>query len=75
MCLKYFLISDFGMGSAKHEDLPAGRGVFPQSGGGVWGSESGISCHQKHEEEPQFPQLCPLHQSGIIIFSLNPITY
>lgn len=52
------------MGPEEHEAVPAGLGVFTQPGGGVWGAEGGVSRHQEHEEEPQLPQLRPLHQSG-----------
>lgn len=55
---------DSSMGSEEHEALPAGGSVVSQPGGGVWGAEGGVGCHQEHEEEPQLPQLCPLHQSG-----------
>lgn len=58
------LFSDSCMGSEEHEDVPARSGVFPQSGGGMWGPEGGVCCDQEHEKEPQLPQLGPFHQSG-----------
>lgn len=55
---------DSSMGPAEHEALPAGCSVLTQPGGGVWGTEGGVSRHQEHEKEPELPQLRPLHQSG-----------
>lgn len=59
-----FMYPDSSMGPEEHEAVPAGLSVFTQPGGGVWGSEGGVSCNQEHEKEPELSQLCPIHQSG-----------
>lgn len=56
--------SDFGLGLAQHEVLPAGQCVVPQSSGGVRGRGGPLGYHQEHEKEPQLPGLRPLPQSG-----------
>lgn len=56
--------SDFGMGLAQHEVIPAGQCVVPQPGGGVWGRGGPLGHHQEHEKESQLPGLRPLPQSG-----------
>ena len=66
---------DPGVGAAQHEALRAGGRVLPQPGGGVWGSEGGVGCHQEHEEEPQLPQLRALHTSGEAELATHTHTY
>lgn len=56
--------SDPSLGLEEHEDVSAGRSVLAQPGGGVRWAAGGVGRHQEHEEEPELPQLCPLHQSG-----------
>lgn len=62
--LCFCVYADSSMGPEEHEAVPAGLSVFTQPGGGVWGTEGGVSGHQEPEKEPKLPQLCPLHQSG-----------
>lgn len=58
------LCADSRLGAEEHEDVPAGDRFVAQPGGGVRRPKDRVSGHQEHEEEPQLPQLGPLHPSG-----------
>lgn len=63
-CVCACVYSDSSVGPEKHEAVPTGCSVLTKPGGGVRRAAGGVGRHQEHEEEPQLPQLRPLHQSG-----------